>query len=91
MEKKQLESLLSAFGLNASADWSELEDERTMTIHIASSGVAINLTKIRGVKVDGDLLLARNEHEDTSGVLAGDVVGLSVEGEGKGSRKAGFR
>lgn len=78
-------------GTDEDGPWAVLKDERTITLHLASAGVGLNVTKIRKVRNEGDLVYAENVNGDSFVVRSADIFAGSLDPGSKESRKAGFR
>ena len=91
MTNEHLTALLELAGAESEGDWRVLPGERTMTLHAASGGVGLNVSKVTRLKLQGALVVAQNVREEVTIVRLEDVFAGAVEGEAKVSRKAGFR
>lgn len=92
MENKHLSAVLEAAEATSEGDWSVLEGERTITFHAASGGVGLNITQVRRVKTDDQLLFAESSRGETFVLALEDVFGAAVvDANKKHERKAGFR
>ena len=91
MDAAHLESLMDVAGSDQEEGWSVLKDDRTLTLHAASSGVGLNVTKVRKVRVAGDLMFAENVVGDTFVLPLSAIFAGSVDPPSKASRQAGFR
>lgn len=91
MELSHFKALLEMAGTEEQEGWRILKDERTLTLHLAAQGVGLNVTKIRRVRNEGNILCAENQNGDTFVLNLVDIFAGSVDPANKGSRKAGFR
>lgn len=91
MTNEHLTALLQAAQAATEGEWHVLPGERTLTLHVAHGGVPLNVTKISRLKVQEGLVFAQNVREELSVARLEDVFAGAVEGEGKITRKAGFR
>lgn len=91
MELEHLKTLLDLAGTDDDSSWKVLKDDRTLTLHAASQGVGLNVSKIRRIRTEGALVLAENVHGDAFVLNLADVFAGSVDPANKSSRKAGFR
>lgn len=90
MNVAELESALSLAGIQVAGEWQELPDGKLLTLHLASSGVGLGVTKIEALKVHGNQIHARNSRGDLFAFSLADVFACNVDfGESRG-RKAGF-
>lgn len=91
MDLEHLTALLDLAGTDEEESWKVLRDERTVTFHVSSQGVGLNVSKIRRVRVQTGLLFAENQNGDGYVLKLSEVFAGSVDPPNKGSRKAGFR
>jgi hypothetical protein len=94
MTGDHLEAILKQAGVKNDKDgWQSLPDGSTLTLHIAHDGAAMSISRIEAVRVDGELLYARNPKRELFAVVRTDVFAVAIEGEsaaGKVTRRAGF-
>lgn len=91
MDVQHLSALLELAGIESEDNWSVLSDERTLTLHAASAGVGLNVSKVRKVRIEGAIVFAETVAGDTYVLHLEDVFAGSVDPPQKSSRKAGFR
>lgn len=91
MDLEHLKALLDLAGTDEEEAWQVLKDERTVTLHVSNQGVGLNVSKIRRLRVQAELLFAENQNGDGYVLKLSDVFAGSVDPANKGSRKAGFR
>ncbi len=91
MDSAHLDGLLELAGTELEGKWSILKDDRTLTLHAASAGVGLNVTKVRKIRVAGELIYAENAHGDTFLLPLAVVFAGSVDPPSKSNRQAGFR
>ncbi len=91
MEIEHLNALLELAGTDEDEGWKVLRDERTLTLHAANQGVALNVAKVRRVRNEGPLLYTENVTGEAFIINLNDVFAGSVDASNKASRKAGFR
>ncbi len=91
MNEKNFAAVLKSAGVEQDGDWSTLHGERTMTLHLSHDGVGLNLSKIRKVRVEGELVFAEGVTEEVSVTHLKSLFAIAIEGESKATRKAGFR
>jgi hypothetical protein len=91
MDAEHLKGLLEIAGTEQEGAWSVVKDDRTLTLNVASEGVGLNVTKIRRLKVDGQIIFAENAHGDTFTLTLSSIFAGSVDPPSKASRQAGFR
>ena len=94
MTGEHLEAILKVAGGKAEKDgWHALPEGSTMTLHVAHDGASMTVTRVEGVRVDGELVLARNARRETFAFARADVFAVALDGEtpgGKVARRAGF-
>ena len=91
MDSAHLSGLLEVAGVDKEGPWSVVKDDRTLTLHAAQAGVGLNVTKLRKVRLQGELLYAENAHGDTFVLPLAVIFAGSVDPPSKASRQAGFR
>jgi hypothetical protein len=94
MTGEHLEAILKVAGAKADKDgWQSLPDGNLITLHVAHDGAAMTISRVEAVKVDGELVYARNPKRELFAVVRSDVFAVAMEGEasaGKVVRRAGF-
>jgi hypothetical protein len=94
MTGEHLEAILKVAGSKADKDgWTALPDGSTLTLHIAHDGAGMTISRVEALRVDGELLYARNPKRELFAVVRSDVYAVAFEGEaaaGKVVRRAGF-
>lgn len=91
MTSDHLSALLELAGATMEDGWSVLEGERTMTLHAAYQGVALNVTRVQKVRVVGELLHALSARGELTILAISDIFAGAIEGQSKAVRAAGFR
>jgi len=92
MNQDQLEAILKAAGAKVGTDgYHTLPDGATLTLYCAKDGASLNVPKVEGVKLEGELVVARTKKE-TFFVARGDVfgAGLELDKTSQPVRRAGF-
>lgn len=90
MDDKHYRALLEAARVSQDGPWALMTEERTITLHVASGGVGLNIAKVVRLRSEGLLLHAENAHGEVFVLSLGDVFAASIEGGKKAARKAGF-
>ncbi len=90
MDDKHYRALLEAARVTQDGPWALLTDERTITLHVASGGVGLNIGKITRLRHEGNLLYAESAVGEVYVVSLEDVFAASIDGGKKAGRKAGF-
>lgn len=92
MTHEELGAILKAAGAKAGTDgYHTLPDGATLTLYVAKDGASLNITKVEGVKLEGELVVALTKRE-TFYVGRADVFGASFEPQkpSQPARRAGF-
>jgi hypothetical protein len=94
MTGEHLDAILKVAGAKTEKDgWQTLPDGSAMTLHVAHDGASMTVSRLEGVKQDGELVYARNPRRELFVVVRSDVFAVALEGEpsaGKVARRAGF-
>ena len=91
MDDSHLKALLDAANVEQEGEWSVAAEDRTLTFHVSSGGVGLNIAKVTRVRVAAGLLYAENMRGELFVLKLGEVFAGSVEGAKPHGRKAGFR
>lgn len=70
--------------------WFHLPEGRHLTLYAAFNGASLSVTRIAGVKRDGELVVARTVKGETYMLAISDLFAGAVEASPAQSRKAGF-
>lgn len=90
MDDKHYRALLEAARVSQDGPWAVMTEERTITLHVASGGVGLNISKVVRLRSEGLLLHAENAQGEVFVLSLGDVYAASIDGGKKAGRKAGF-
>jgi hypothetical protein len=94
MTGDHLDAILKTAGAKGEKDgWAVLPEGTAITLHVAHDGASMTVSRIEGVRQDGDLIFARNAKRELFAVVRSDVFAVALEGEasaGKVVRRAGF-
>jgi|GEM_PF-1533931 len=90
MDDKHYRALLDAARVTLDGPWALLTEDRTVTLHVSSGGVGLNIGKVVRLRLDGTLLQAENSQGELFVVALEDVFAASIDGAKKAARKAGF-
>jgi hypothetical protein len=94
MTGDHLDAILKISGGKADKDgWHALPDGGTMTLHVAHDGASMTVPRVDAIRLDGDLLYARNPKRETFVVVRTDIFAIAFESDasaGKVVRRAGF-
>lgn len=92
MTNEHLTALLELGGAKLEDGWSVLSSERTMTLHIAYQGAALNVARIQRVQVKGELVYTGTSRGEVTVICLADIFAGSIEGQmSPSARSAGFR
>jgi hypothetical protein len=94
MTGEHLEAIFKLAGAKTEKDgWIVLPEGNTMTLHVAHAGAGMTIPRVEALRLDGELVVARNPKREVFAVLRADVFAAALEGEpsaGKVVRRAGF-
>jgi hypothetical protein len=94
MTGEHLEAILKMSGAKGDKEgWTALPEGSTLTLHVAHDGAGMTISRIEAVKLDGELVYARNPKRELFAVVRTDVYAVALDGEaaaGKVVRRAGF-
>ena len=95
MTGDHLEAILKVAGTKGDKDgWVSLPEGSTMSLHVAHDGAAMTISRIEGIRQEGELLFARNSKREIFAVVRSDVFAIALEGEasaGKGDAAGRLR
>ena len=90
MNAEELEAVWNLAQVRTEDDWRVLPEGKTLTLHIASAGVGLGVSKVEAVRLSGSLVYARSTRGDLYAFAASDVFACTLDGAEARSRKAGF-
>ena len=94
MTGDHLDAILKLAGAKTEKDgWVTLLEGSTMSLHVAHDGASMTVSRIEGLRQDGELVYARNSKREIFVIMRGDVFAVALEAEsvaGKVVRRAGF-
>jgi hypothetical protein len=94
MTGDHLETILKMAGAKADKDgWASLPDGSALTLHLAHDGASMTISRVEGLKHEGELVYARNPKRELFIVVRSDIFAVALESEasaGKVVRRAGF-
>jgi len=70
--------------------WMILPDGRSITLYVASSGATLSVSRVQGVRLDGQLLHARTNKGEHYIMALVDAYAGSVDAPSSATKKAGF-
>jgi hypothetical protein len=92
MTSDHLEAVLKSVQAKAEKDgYHVLPEGAALTLYAAHDGVPLTVSRVEGVKLDGELVYARTARRETYALVKGDLFAIAVEGAvGQPARRAGF-
>ena len=94
MTGEHLDAILKTAGAKNEKDgWGALPEGSTMTLHVGHDGASMTVSRIEALRLDGELVYARNSKRELFVVVRSDVYAVALDGEsapGKIARRAGF-
>jgi hypothetical protein len=94
MTGDHLDAILKLAGAKNEKDgWVTLPEGSTMSLHVAHDGASMTVSRIEGLRQDGELVFARNSKREIFVVVRSDIFAVALEAEtvaGKVARRAGF-
>jgi hypothetical protein len=94
MTGEHLDAILKLAGAKSEKDgWLSLPDASTLTLHVAHDGASMTISRIDGLRQEGELVFARNPKRELFVVVRSDVFAVALEADsvaGKVVRRAGF-
>lgn len=90
MDEKHYAALLEVAKVIDQDSWVVVPEERTITLHLASAGTTLSVSKASRLKLEGKILYAETLSGDLFVLALADVFAASIEGGKKTGRKAGF-
>ncbi len=91
MKQSQFDSFLSSVPVEAGDDgWFQAPAERHLTLYAAHGGVALTVSKVEAVKIEGGLVWARTHKGEIYQVSLDDLFALAVDAPKQSDRKTGF-
>lgn len=90
MNSEELGAALKLVDAQIGDDWQDLPEGKTLTLHAASNGVGLSLSRVVALRLVAGQVQTRNMKGDLSAVAAADVFACTLDGGSSRSRKAGF-
>ena len=92
MTNEHYQALLTIAGAKADPEgWSTTAEERWLTLHVSHDGVGLTVTRVVGLRLEGQLVFAKTSKGDQFVLSLGDVFAVSAEAPKEQTRQAGFR
>jgi hypothetical protein len=93
MTGEHLETILKNAGAKSEKDgYSGLPEGTSMTLYISHDGVSLTVSRVEGLKVDGELVYARTAKGERYAIGRTDLFAVAIDGAATGApvRRAGF-
>jgi hypothetical protein len=93
MTGEHLDTILKNAGAKGEKDgFAALPDGTSMTLYIAHDGVSLTVSRVEGLKVEGELVHARTAKGERYAIARGDLFAVAIDGAATGTpvRRAGF-
>lgn len=91
MTNDQLKALAALLPLTADdTGWLHPPENRMLNVHASHDGVPLSMGRTEAIKVDGDLLRARNSKGEIYVLMLADLFAVAMDAPSAGGRKAGF-
>ena len=92
MTGEHLEAILKQAQTKSEKEgFTPLPEGGTLTFYLAHDGASLSISRIDGVKLEGELVYARTAKRETFCIARGDIFAVAVEGGvGQPARRAGF-
>ena len=87
-----IEAILKKASAKADEDgYLKLPEGGLVTLYVSRNGASLTISRVEGVRLDGDLVYARTAKKELFVVVVPDVFAVAVEGaSGQPVRRAGF-
>lgn len=90
MTKEELNEVLNLCEARESEGWSVMPDGRFLTLHLASAGVGLTVSRIMRLRWLGAQLQTLTARDETYVFSVSEVFAGAFEDSGSKARKAGF-
>jgi hypothetical protein len=93
MTGEHLDTILKNAGAKTEKDgFAGLPDGTSMTLYIAHDGVSLTVSRVEGLKVEGELVHARTAKGERYAIGRSDLFAVAIDGAATGApvRRAGF-
>ena len=92
MTGDHLDVILKTAQAKAEKDgFSSLPEGATLTFYVAHGGAMLTVSRIEGVRTEGELVFARTAKRETYALARTDIFAIASEGaQGQQPRRAGF-
>ncbi len=91
MTTQEFSGVLSVCGTKEVDGWAVVPDGRHLTVHVASGGVGLTVTRIVKAQIAGSQVRLHTSKEETYVVSVNDIFACAFEDTDKrATRKAGF-
>jgi hypothetical protein len=90
MTAHELHNVIELAEAKPEGDWHKLPEGKTITVHVASGGVGLTVSKVSTLRVAAPQLYLRTSREELFIVALADVFASAIDQAGNHARKAGF-
>jgi hypothetical protein len=90
MTAQELQNVIELSEATADGDWRKLPEGKTMTVHVASGGVGLAVSKVSSLRLAAPQVHLRTSREELFVVSLAEVFACAVDQAGNQGRKAGF-
>jgi hypothetical protein len=90
MTNEVFQSVLKLCEASPKEGWLELPDGRQLTVHLASGGVGLTITRITRLRTEGPQVEVRTLRDETFVFVLTDAFACAFEDSSSKSRRAGF-
>lgn len=90
MTNEVFQSVLKLCEASQKDGWQQLPEGRQLTVHLASGGVGLTISRITRVRTEGPQVEVRTLRDETFVFVLPDAFACAYEDSGSKSRRAGF-
>ena len=93
MTGEHLDTIIKNAGAKSEKDgFASLPDGTSMTLYVAHDGASLTVSRVEGIKVEGELVYARTTKGERYSLARSDLFAVALEGVTTGTpvRRAGF-
>ena len=90
MTNEVFQSVLKLCEVSPKEGWQQLPEGRQLTIHLASGGVGLTISRITRVRAEGPHVEVRTLRDETFVFVLSDAFACAFEDSGAKARRAGF-
>lgn len=90
MTQEELQNVVSLAEARVDGEWNHLPEGKTMTVHVASGGVGLAVSRVGALRIVAPQLQLRTSRDELFVVSLADVFACAIDQAGNQARKAGF-